>query len=121
MYGVLPVVCGCARACLLLIDVGIQQRAGTQKWKHTSAHPPTHPTPCTHAHAGEYHLFFSNVLSNDAVRTLAQADTYELVQQVREIFADFYALAHTLTSLLYPIIRSTCEMCWASRTCASVW
>ena len=51
---------------------------------------------------GEYHLFFSNVLSNDAVRTLAQADTYELVQQVRELFADFYALSPTSFSLALP-------------------
>ena len=36
------------------------------------------------------------MLSNDAVRMLAQADTYELVQQVREMFADFYALVCTL-------------------------
>lgn len=51
---------------------------------------------------GEYHLFFSNVLSNDAVRTLAQADTYELVQQVREMFADFYALSPSSFSLSLP-------------------
>ena len=51
---------------------------------------------------GEYHLFFSNVLSNDAVRTLAQADTYELVQQVREMFADFYALSPSSVSLSLP-------------------
>ena len=51
---------------------------------------------------GEYHLFFSNVLSNDAVRTLAQADTYELVQQVREVFADFYALSPSSFTLALP-------------------
>jgi hypothetical protein len=51
---------------------------------------------------GEYHLFFPNVLSNDAVRTLAQADTYELVQQVREMFADFYAMSPCSFSLSLP-------------------
>ncbi|EKX54512.1 vacuolar protein sorting 45B [Guillardia theta CCMP2712] len=51
---------------------------------------------------GEYHLFFSNVLSNDAVRTLAQADTYEVVKQVRELYADFYSLSPSCFSLNLP-------------------
>mmetsp|Transcript_5335 Transcript_5335/g.13525 ORF Transcript_5335/g.13525 Transcript_5335/m.13525 type:complete len:607 (+) Transcript_5335:274-2094(+) len=51
---------------------------------------------------GEYHLFFSNVLTNDAVRTLAQADEFELVKQIHEFYADFYSLTPCTFSLQLP-------------------
>jgi len=41
---------------------------------------------------GEYHLFFSNTLKNSYIEDLAQADTHEVVQQVQEFFADYYAV-----------------------------
>ena len=51
---------------------------------------------------GEYHLFFSNVISNDSVRLLAQADEFELVKQLQEFYADFYALSPFCFSLSLP-------------------
>mmetsp|Transcript_1481 Transcript_1481/g.3326 ORF Transcript_1481/g.3326 Transcript_1481/m.3326 type:complete len:594 (-) Transcript_1481:583-2364(-) len=51
---------------------------------------------------GEYHLFFSNVLKDDVVRSLAQADQFELVRQLRELYADFFALTPSSFSLSLP-------------------
>jgi hypothetical protein len=42
------------------------------------------------------------VVSNDAVRTLAQADEFELVKQIHEYYGDFYALMPTAFSLSLP-------------------
>ncbi|KAJ1480060.1 Sec1-like protein [Baffinella frigidus] len=65
---------------------------------------------------GEYHLFFSNVLSNDAVRSLAQADHLELVKQLREVYADFFALSPTSFSLNLPPHSSAISTPVADRT-----
>jgi vacuolar protein sorting-associated protein 45 len=51
---------------------------------------------------GEYHLFFSNIISNDSVRTLAQADKFELVKQLQEFYADFYAVSSFCFSFSLP-------------------
>jgi len=46
-----------------------------------------------------YYLFFSNQLEEPSLSRLAQADQYEVVQQVQELFADFYPLNGDLWSL----------------------
>lgn len=37
----------------------------------------------------EYHVYFSNVLPGDALKSLAEADEHEVVRQVQEYYADF--------------------------------
>eukprot|EP00026_Physarum_polycephalum_P006009 Phypoly_transcript_06049.p1 GENE.Phypoly_transcript_06049~~Phypoly_transcript_06049.p1 ORF type:complete len:564 (+),score=108.74 Phypoly_transcript_06049:40-1692(+) len=41
---------------------------------------------------GEYHIFFSNTLKNVLLEELAQADEHEVVKEVQEYFADYYAV-----------------------------
>ncbi|KMZ68788.1 vacuolar protein sorting 45 [Zostera marina] len=41
---------------------------------------------------GEYHLFFSNILKTTQIQVLADSDEHEVVQQVREFYADFCAI-----------------------------
>ncbi|ELR14005.1 vacuolar protein sortingassociated protein 45, putative [Acanthamoeba castellanii str. Neff] len=48
---------------------------------------------------GEYHLFFSNIMPSHFLEELAEADEHEVVQQVQEFYADFYALNPGLFSL----------------------
>lgn len=40
----------------------------------------------------EYHVFFTNIVSNSQLQSLAEADKYELVRQVQEYYGDFYAV-----------------------------
>lgn len=40
---------------------------------------------------GEYHLFFSNILEDTQIHTLADSDEHEVVHQVQEFYADFVA------------------------------
>jgi len=40
----------------------------------------------------EYHLYFTNVLSNSQLKELAEADEHEMVQQVHEFFPDYYPI-----------------------------
>lgn len=47
----------------------------------------------------EYHIFFSNMLEQDKLRLIAQADEYNLVRQVQEYYADFYAVDRDVWSL----------------------
>ncbi|GMH01037.1 hypothetical protein Nepgr_002876 [Nepenthes gracilis] len=41
---------------------------------------------------GEYHLFFSNILTDTQIHLLADSDEHEVVQQVQEFYADFVAV-----------------------------
>lgn len=41
---------------------------------------------------GEYHIFFSNIVSHDMLARLGRADEHELVRQVQEYYADFMAI-----------------------------
>ena len=50
-------------------------------------------------HYGEYHVFFSNICSQELLQQLADADERELVKQVHEFYADFYAVNNELFSL----------------------
>jgi vacuolar protein sorting-associated protein 45 len=48
---------------------------------------------------GEYHLFFTNTLKNVSLEDLAQADEHEVVKEVQEYFADYYAINTDLFTL----------------------
>ncbi|ORZ40988.1 Sec1-like protein [Catenaria anguillulae PL171] len=69
------------------------------------------PTPDSLAHLmaelraprfGEYHLYFSNVLRKLALEKLAEADQFELVRDVTELFLDYLAINPDLYSLDLP-------------------
>lgn len=47
---------------------------------------------------GEYHIFFSNTLKNVLLEELAQADEHEVVKEVQEYFADYFAVNYDLFS-----------------------
>lgn len=49
-------------------------------------------------HFSAYKLFFTNVLRRAHVEEIADADAHDRVQDVREFFADYYALSSTLLS-----------------------
>lgn len=60
----------------------------------------------------EYHVFFSNIVPNDLLQQLADADEQGLVKQVTEVYADMYAVNAELftlnisNSLLHSLPRS---------------
>ena len=45
---------------------------------------------------GKYYMFFSNVLNQGHLAELAEADEHEVVEQVQEYFADFFAVNRNL-------------------------
>jgi vacuolar protein sorting-associated protein 45 len=45
---------------------------------------------------GEYNIFFSNIVTNDKLELLAMSDEHEVVKQVQEFYADFYAINQEL-------------------------
>lgn len=47
----------------------------------------------------EYHVFFTNILPQDMLRTLADADHLQVVKQVQELYADYFAMAPDLFSV----------------------
>jgi vacuolar protein sorting-associated protein 45 len=38
----------------------------------------------------EYHVFFSNIISDSALRDLAEADEHDMIQQVHEYYVDYF-------------------------------
>uniref|UniRef100_A0A7S4LBG7 Uncharacterized protein n=1 Tax=Eutreptiella gymnastica TaxID=73025 RepID=A0A7S4LBG7_9EUGL len=48
---------------------------------------------------GEYHVFFSNIVSRDFLHSMALADEEERVKQVQEFYGDFYAINKDLFTL----------------------
>lgn len=57
---------------------------------------------------GEYYIFFTNVISDRDVERLAEADEQEVVKDVQEMYADYFALSPSLVSLNHqPIIHRT--------------
>eukprot|EP00471_Norrisiella_sphaerica_P001833 CAMPEP_0184490576 /NCGR_PEP_ID=MMETSP0113_2-20130426/18227_1 /TAXON_ID=91329 /ORGANISM="Norrisiella sphaerica, Strain BC52" /LENGTH=539 /DNA_ID=CAMNT_0026874517 /DNA_START=156 /DNA_END=1775 /DNA_ORIENTATION=- len=44
----------------------------------------------------EYHLFFTNFISEESLKALATVDEYDLVKQVQEYYCDYYAVNHDL-------------------------
>eukprot|EP00668_Euglena_longa_P015089 GGOE01019138.1.p1 GENE.GGOE01019138.1~~GGOE01019138.1.p1 ORF type:complete len:587 (-),score=255.76 GGOE01019138.1:373-2016(-) len=51
---------------------------------------------------GEYHVFFSNIVSRDALSSMALADEEERVKEVQEFYGDFYAVNNDLFTLNIP-------------------
>lgn len=51
---------------------------------------------------GDYYLYFSNLLRETDMQTLAEADEREAVSQIQEVFACFVALDPTLFTLNVP-------------------
>jgi vacuolar protein sorting-associated protein 45 len=51
---------------------------------------------------GEYHIFFSNILSQDLMQALADADVNEVVKQVHEFYGDYSAVNSELFTLNMP-------------------
>lgn len=47
----------------------------------------------------EYHVFFSNICSSDALNRLARADRHELIMQVQEYYADYLVVNEDLFHL----------------------
>eukprot|EP01064_Diplonema_japonicum_P004462 TRINITY_DN1290_c2_g6_i1.p1 TRINITY_DN1290_c2_g6~~TRINITY_DN1290_c2_g6_i1.p1 ORF type:complete len:583 (+),score=112.28 TRINITY_DN1290_c2_g6_i1:58-1749(+) len=46
----------------------------------------------------EYHLYFTNIVSEDSLADIAKADEYEVVQKVHELFCDYFPLhSHAFT------------------------
>lgn len=55
------------------------------------------------AHFKEYHIFFTNRVSEDFLERLAKSDIFELVSNVYEYFVDILALSDCLFSINAPI------------------
>lgn len=57
-------------------------------------------TLCTHLKKpqfGSYYIFFTNIVSQDLLKSLAEADAQnEVIRQVHEYFADYYAITEKL-------------------------
>jgi vacuolar protein sorting-associated protein 45 len=53
---------------------------------------------------GEYFIFFSNVVSDRDIERLAEADEQEVVKDVQEMYADYYALSSYLFTLNRPSV-----------------
>ena len=47
----------------------------------------------------EYHLYFSNVVGKDKLATLARADEHEVITNIYEYYADYFAINHDLFTL----------------------
>ncbi|XP_053207799.1 vacuolar protein sorting-associated protein 45-like [Panonychus citri] len=48
---------------------------------------------------GQYHLYFSNIISNSDIMTLAESDEHESVRDVQEVYCDYIAVSPTLFSV----------------------
>ena len=48
---------------------------------------------------GQYHIFFSNIISKTDIKSLAEADEYEVVKDVQEFYCDFLAVSPHLFSI----------------------
>jgi len=57
---------------------------------------------------GEYHLFFSGIVKNSYLEELAEYDEHEVVQQLQEFFADYYAVTGSMFTLnIEPVVALT--------------
>jgi vacuolar protein sorting-associated protein 45 len=43
-----------------------------------------------HTTYSEYHLFFTNIITDSQLRDLAEADEHDAIQQVHEFYADYF-------------------------------
>eukprot|EP00301_Raphidiophrys_heterophryoidea_P010210 c15272_g1_i1.p1 GENE.c15272_g1_i1~~c15272_g1_i1.p1 ORF type:complete len:587 (+),score=182.89 c15272_g1_i1:89-1762(+) len=67
-------------------------------------------------HYGEYHIFFSNIVKTNYLEDIAHSDEHEVVRQVQEFFADFFAVSNTLFSLNIPALTPTLTRVSVSET-----
>ena len=44
----------------------------------------------------EYHIFFTNIVSQELLRRIADADHLAVVKQVQEFYGDYYAIGNDL-------------------------
>nr|CAG4643835.1 EOG090X03QA [Lepidurus arcticus] len=51
---------------------------------------------------GQYYIYFTSIISKSAIKFLAEADEQEVVRELQEFFADYYALGPDLFSLNLP-------------------
>nr|CAG4651704.1 EOG090X03QA [Triops cancriformis] len=51
---------------------------------------------------GQYYIFFTSIISKSAIKFLAEADEHEVVRELEEFFADYYAAGPDLFSLNLP-------------------
>jgi len=61
---------------------------------------------------GEYHLFFSNTLKKNDIDDLAEADEQEIVQELQEFFADYFAVNTDLFTLNLEQVISVQQPNW---------
>ena len=57
----------------------------------------------------KYYLVFANRIDDDRLRELANADKYNLVLKVLELYADFYAINRDLFSFNIPSTMDLCQ------------
>ena len=50
-----------------------------------------------------WHLYFTNLLSQAAVKQLAEADMQEVVKEVKEIYIDYLPIGGTLHNAVLPL------------------
>jgi vacuolar protein sorting-associated protein 45 len=82
------------KTCLFVLTTHrASSKANSQPCTQTITHAADHSL------SREYHLFFSNVLGVDLLRSLADADEHEVVKQVHEFYGDFIAVNEDLFTL----------------------
>lgn len=53
----------------------------------------------------DFYIFFSNIAGDELLRSLAEGDELELVRQVSELYADYFALSDFVFHANAPIVR----------------
>ncbi|PVU86673.1 hypothetical protein BB559_006436 [Furculomyces boomerangus] len=59
----------------------------------------------------EYYIYFSNTIKKSVIETLAEHDEYEVVREIKEFYADYYAILPNffslgMTSTNYPLFMN---------------
>jgi vacuolar protein sorting-associated protein 45 len=50
----------------------------------------------------EYHLFFTNEISNKLIDKLAESDPSDKIKNIQEVYLDYYAVGRNIFSLNIP-------------------
>eukprot|EP00744_Colponema_vietnamica_P007561 GILI01010867.1.p1 GENE.GILI01010867.1~~GILI01010867.1.p1 ORF type:complete len:562 (+),score=161.61 GILI01010867.1:64-1749(+) len=61
---------------------------------------------------GEYHLFFTNFVNQEALQKLAEADEQEIVRQVQEFYLDYYVVSQDMFTLAIPSTMNLLQPSW---------
>lgn len=89
----------------------LQARPAREDMKHLKCVVVLRPTEqslnwlcneLAHPRYGTYHLHFTHFVSKSGVKQLAEADMYEVVRDVKEVYIDFLPLGAHLYSLSFP-------------------